>query len=286
MTTNEVDRDKDIVETSGIDTKSFEDNPVVLWAHDPSQPPIGTVTDMERQPNMLLGTVKFADTSMGNEIFKLYADGIMKTWSIGFQGTSVDYLKDAEGDITGYHFQKSELYELSAVPVPANPSALVRACKGIKDLTTRKELEKLIPKKKEDTYLLIDTETRLVVDGEEKELKGISLSSFTKTTQEAGLAGKLPVDVSFSDQKGHVKICFEILQKNEEVITECKIKSISVVISTQKAEALTLEEEPSRKSEKVEDQEIVEEDCPKAKGDELKAIAEMKESLLKSISFC
>ena len=78
MTTNEVDRDMDIVETRGIGTAAFEENPVVLWAHNSSEPPIGNVTELEKMDNMLLGTVKFADTPRAKEIFSLYEQGMNK----------------------------------------------------------------------------------------------------------------------------------------------------------------------------------------------------------------
>ena len=38
ISTEVVDRDRDIIQTKGWDLASFEKNPVVLWAHDHRQP--------------------------------------------------------------------------------------------------------------------------------------------------------------------------------------------------------------------------------------------------------
>ena len=123
-TTPAKDRYRDIVEPRGGDLKAFRANPVFLWAHDYSQPPIGksvkeTVTDQGIE-----FTIQFATTEFANEIFQLYRDGFLKAASIGFVPLEWENLGDG-----GYRYTKWELLELSAVPVPANPEALALAVK-------------------------------------------------------------------------------------------------------------------------------------------------------------
>jgi len=289
MTTNEIDRDSDIVETRGIDTKSFEQNPVVLWAHNPSMPPIGVVTEIEKMDNMMIGTVKFADTERGNEIFKLYEDGIMKTWSIGFRGTQIEHVKDADNNVLGYHFKQSELYELSAVPIPANPSAMVKAFKTIKDEDLKKELQELIEAEKTmDGYISIGKELSICLkqeDGEMKkaELESISTSAFSKTSKELS---KVPVSFEFSEDAvgAETKTFFDVLKKNGDVITECKIKSVTIVFSLTKAQTAPLTPtEPSRTATVAEGDEEAKAKAVKATEDTMKAMFTMRESILKSI---
>jgi len=285
MTTNEVDRDKDIVETSGIDTKNFEENPVVLWAHDPSQPPIGAVIELDKQKNMMLGTVKFADTPRAQEIFDLYEQGIMKTWSIGFSGKQIDYLKSEEGDIMGYHFKESELLELSAVPIPANPSALVRACKNLKDNELKEQFQKILeestqkPEPKKGSFSIDGEKRTLTVDGEEKDISILCDSAFKKSSKEAGSAGKVPVTVSFGEEKG-IEITFEVVKEEDEKITECKMTSVCVSLTREEKSDTLTHEEPSRDDE--ESSEDVGDESSAATDEMAKSLAEMRETLIKS----
>ena len=278
MTTNSVDRDRDVIETKGIDTTSFEENPVVLWAHDSRQPPIGVVTDLVKSDNMLTGTVKFADTLRGQEIFKLYKDGIMKTWSIGFQGIDVDYRVDKDGDIEGYNFKSSELLELSAVPVPANAEALTRAYKGIKDESLKEALSSLIPEKKIKGKVSIDTETKIFMQDENDVYvlseKVMGDTSFEKTLKEKGKDTGIISEISLEASKGQTEIFFDVIKEEDGVIKECRITEIKIFVPT--LETLTPEEEPSR------DESVIEEEDAQclANKEYLESIAKMKESIL------
>ncbi len=124
ISTNAVDRYKEVVDPEGMDAKNFKKNPVVLWAHDYSTPPIGKALWVKKEGNGIVSKVKFANTKMGQEIFQLYRDGFMKTFSIGFVPIETE-----EGDRDNPKsprrtYKKWELLEYSAVPVPANPEAL------------------------------------------------------------------------------------------------------------------------------------------------------------------
>jgi HK97 family phage prohead protease len=132
ISTRSVDRDGDIVEPEGIDFTNFKSNPVVLWAHNPSQPPIGKIEELYVSPTGVMAEIKFAETAFAKDIFNLYADGFLNAWSIGFSALKghTEPRLDEDGRTQGYVFRKTELLELSAVPIPANPEALTRSMKS------------------------------------------------------------------------------------------------------------------------------------------------------------
>lgn len=246
MTTISVDRDGDIVETKGLDTKEFEENPVVLWAHNSSIPPIGKILELRKESDHMRGIVKFAKTAMAEEIFQLYVGGFLKTWSIGFGIDDLDFIEEDGGSVTGYHIRKSRLYELSAVPVPANPEALVRACKGMKDEDLRKTLFKAADykeKKAKGTYIA-DTGEVTMEDAEEGKDMTLAPTAFAKTIKEAGSAGKIKVTVEEAEVPSTV-IEFEVVKSEGLQITECKINNVRIALCQKDATPLT-PLEPSR----------------------------------------
>jgi len=133
ITTRSVDRDGDIIEPEGIDTTNFDKNPVVLWAHNYSQIPVAKITKLYTNPQGLLAEIVFAEHSFAKDVFNLYADGFLNAWSIGFVGQKgyVEPRLDEDGRVQGYVYNKVELLELSAVPIPANPEALTRSFEGV-----------------------------------------------------------------------------------------------------------------------------------------------------------
>jgi len=161
MSTRSVDRDGDIVEPKGMRMENFQSNPVVLWAHDKKAPPIGRVKEVYVSDDSVLGNIEFdRDDPFAMMIFNKYAKGFLNAWSIGFapEAKTVETISDGDGQVTGYHFKEAELLELSAVPVPANPQALVREMKdvdaglakrfvdGLEDDALKREIEKVFTK--------------------------------------------------------------------------------------------------------------------------------------------
>lgn len=128
------DRDGEIVNPQGIDLNAFQRNPVLLWAHDYRVPPIGKVLEIVKQDNRILFRPKFAiDISdHAKQIFALFKEGYLNAFSIGFMP------KERQGNI----YTKSELLEISAVPVPANSNALVLARSAGFDAGLIDEIEK------------------------------------------------------------------------------------------------------------------------------------------------
>jgi phage head maturation protease len=150
MTTDTVDADDEIMLPGGADLSRFEKNPVLLLCHGYGQPgshhplPIGRVVGTKKRPNGILGQVKFAEsTAMGREVKGLFQEGMFRSFSIGFRSLESSPLTREEaasradwkaafertrGKILVH--RKWLLLELSAVPLPANPDALVTTFKS------------------------------------------------------------------------------------------------------------------------------------------------------------
>ena len=128
--TDAVDRYGDVIQQDGWQLDNFQKNPVFLWGHDSSAPPIGKVSSISVASNRLIATVQFATADiypLADTIFKLYQKGFMNAVSVGF--LPIDYEIDTPDDDSasplGVRFTQVELLEISAVTVPANPEALV-----------------------------------------------------------------------------------------------------------------------------------------------------------------
>jgi len=122
------DRMGEVLLPAGADLKNYNKNPVVLWAHDYSRPPIGRAMWTKRTQDGVLSKVQFAGTPFADEIYQLYKGGFMKAFSVGFIPKEWE---DGDGEKKPKRtFQKWEMIEFSAVPVPANPDALGLAMKS------------------------------------------------------------------------------------------------------------------------------------------------------------
>jgi hypothetical protein len=140
-----VDRYGDIIEVAGWDLANYKNNPIFLWAHNSSMPPLGRAVSVKKTAEALVFQIKFAAREeYGGEwpavapspetIYSLYLNGYLRATSVGFSYIEREPIIDPKNDgrQTGWRFLKQELYELSAVPVPANPEALMLAVqKGI-----------------------------------------------------------------------------------------------------------------------------------------------------------
>lgn len=161
VATEDVDRDGEILDIKGLDIKKFQQNPVVLWAHDYSKPPIGRAEKLTKKADgSLVAKIKFAitESDFAKEVYALYKGGFLNAFSIGFIPSEAD----------GNRFTKSEMLEFSAVPVPANPNALMTA--KAKGIVSDKTIEKLELEEEE-------------IDEDEVETKTITVD--TKTLDEA-----------------------------------------------------------------------------------------------------
>lgn len=130
ISTAAVDRDNDTIDPKGWDLSSYMKNPVVLWAHDYSQPPVGKAVNIKSTASGLQADVEFLPQGVSpfaDMIHDMCKGGFLNATSVGFRGMEYDEAKDRKG----YDFKKQELLEFSIVPVPSNPEALAQ--RGIKN---------------------------------------------------------------------------------------------------------------------------------------------------------
>jgi len=126
--TEMVDRDGEVIRMNGWQLKNYRKNPVFMWAHDYHSPPIGRANLVHTDARGLMFQVEFADEEtypFADTIYKLYKGGFLKATSVGFIPLEWEDGKDDKAPRRIY--KKQELLELSGVPVPANPEALVSA---------------------------------------------------------------------------------------------------------------------------------------------------------------
>lgn len=129
------DRDRDIISVNGWELDNYMKNPVFLWAHDYSVPPVGKAVSVFKENGKLMFDIQFPDKDVypfADMVYNLYKGGFLNATSVGFIGKEAELREDTEvADLPewqrGVRFMRQELLELSAVPVPSNPSALHQA---------------------------------------------------------------------------------------------------------------------------------------------------------------
>lgn len=145
ISTSTPDRVGDVIVPRGLrNANEYLRNPVVLWAHQRSLPPIGTCERLTIEPDRIIAETKFSSSSpFAQDVFKLYAEGVLRGWSIGFVPARIQPIEPSrEQPHGGNCYPEWDLLEYSAVPVPENPQALTLAVrKGlIKDIDLRRWL--------------------------------------------------------------------------------------------------------------------------------------------------
>jgi HK97 family phage prohead protease len=129
ISTSAMDRDTDTIDPKGWALDNYLKNPVVLWAHDSSCPPIGKSIRTAVEKGKLVSTCKFAPreiSEFADMIFQMYLEGYLNAVSVGFRALEYDYSEE-DSRPWGVDFKRQELMEYSCVPVPSNPEALVDA---------------------------------------------------------------------------------------------------------------------------------------------------------------
>jgi HK97 family phage prohead protease len=124
--TEDEDRDKDIIRQDGWDLKNFKKNPMIPWSHDYWGVPIARSlrTWVDHDAKKLLFKPQFDsedETSM--KLFGKYKNGFLTSFSVGFRGIEFNYRDEEDRWWGGIEFLKQELLEISGVTIPANPNA-------------------------------------------------------------------------------------------------------------------------------------------------------------------
>ena len=233
ITTGSKDRMEESVDPNGIDLKNFQKNPVVLWAHNYDQSPIGKALWVKKcfekdvkVASGLISKMQFADTDFGKEIFKLYQGGFMKAFSIGFipkqivrnyQQEGYDKTKDPYMTIS-----KSELLEYSAVPVPANAEALALAMsKGIISEKTKTMLETIDTE--EDIVSEFNNEEQVVEPVEQKSI--VDKSALEEFTAENKLLLEKIEALNLDNSALRLKL-FNLLNENKQKPSEISVDDV------------------------------------------------------------
>ncbi len=116
------DRAGDVIRAEGWDLENYRRNPVVLWAHRHDLLPIGKTIDIWVESGALFATVEFARTEFARQIQKLFEGGFLRGVSVGFRALKTSARSGMKN--RGTIFEKQELLEISAAPVPMHPDAL------------------------------------------------------------------------------------------------------------------------------------------------------------------
>lgn len=130
-----IDRMGDTIAADGWELTDFLANPIALWAHDSSSPPIGKAFDVSIEGPRLMGTIAFAAPdvySFSDTIYRLAIGKFIRAVSVGFIPIEYSFVENDPDRGWGIDFKRQELLEISVCPVPANPHALEEArAKGI-----------------------------------------------------------------------------------------------------------------------------------------------------------
>lgn len=135
-TTPSVDRVGDIIEPEGV---KFANPMPFLWQHNHDQP-IGTVTfdpptksGVKFQAKLPIIDEPGTLQDRINEAWQSMKAGLVRAVSIGFRPVEYSFM-----DNGGIRYSQVDVYELSAVTIPANSEALITSVKSI-DAALRKE---------------------------------------------------------------------------------------------------------------------------------------------------
>jgi HK97 family phage prohead protease len=156
ITTDTVDRDREVLVPQGCNVKEWEVNPVLLWMHDPHQP-IGMGSNVRRRERSIEADFTFAarPKDYEGEWFPDYARGLVEAGVVRAVSVGADYLAGGYRQATArdremYGMEcervvsKWKLFEVSLVSIPANPDALLSAVrKGYVTRAAVKQFDKI-----------------------------------------------------------------------------------------------------------------------------------------------
>ena len=122
ITTSEIDRTNENIETSGVDTATWEKTGMpVLYGHDYSGLPIGKGLSFKEMKKKITSRFQLAieEYPFAKTVADMIKGGYLNAVSIG--GLVREWSEDYKTIV------KMEMVEFSVVPIPANPSALITA---------------------------------------------------------------------------------------------------------------------------------------------------------------
>jgi HK97 family phage prohead protease len=115
-------------------------NPIVTWAHDIREIPIGKTVTAEVRPQGLWVQIQFGSSPRCLEVYEAVRDGRVRSLSVGFYGQQTeDWGRWAEIDGKSvWEWHRVDLWEIAVVPLPANFAAQITVAKalGLDDMRT------------------------------------------------------------------------------------------------------------------------------------------------------
>jgi HK97 family phage prohead protease len=162
ISTGAVDRDGDRLDPQGWVLDRFKKNPVVMWSHAYSQPPVAKCTEIRVTRTGLEATAEFPPRGMyefSDTVFDMLKGGFLSGVSVGFRPIEFEESRVRKGR----DYRRQELTEFSLCSIPSNPDALVRRSadawvKSIKDWAAHspspKKEDPIMPRDNKDEIVL------------------------------------------------------------------------------------------------------------------------------------
>lgn len=131
ISTADVARDGAVIEPRGWRFENYDRNPVVLWQHDRSRPPIARAIPSERivTEREVIDVHEFARHAEAELIWELVAEGFVNATSVSWIPGTTE-IRRIDGQDVLVFVDGHELLEVSYVTVPADPGALVLRADG------------------------------------------------------------------------------------------------------------------------------------------------------------
>lgn len=153
VSTITIDRDGDVLLPEGCDLTNYKKNPVVQWAHEYWELPIGKALWVKTTDEGVLSKTKYANTEFANDVWELKKGGFLNAYSVGFMPLetitdereieTIKTEKGINGDVRQI-ISKWELLEYSICPIPCNPDALTLMSKSVKSKEMKKMLKEIV----------------------------------------------------------------------------------------------------------------------------------------------
>lgn len=161
------DRDGEKLVPEGAVIENYKKNPVVPFAHDYRTIPPAKNMWIKRDEKGLIAKTVFAKNQRADELYRAYTEDVggtgplLSAWSVGFipidwEDTEAKAL-EKDPNLPKRTYNKWEMLEYSAVPIPSCPEALTIAVeKGLISEGLQKELEIEVVKDVEDKEIEVE----------------------------------------------------------------------------------------------------------------------------------
>jgi HK97 family phage prohead protease len=247
--TQDTDRGGDIIlaeawTKGGLD--NFNKNPIILFQHNGNRP-IGKCTEIRVVERGLEITAKI---SKSDPVAALIEQGVITAFSVGARIRDADYLKETGGLV----IKDAELYEVSAVSIPANQNALfsvVKSYGSIEELELyNKSIEKPIVEEKtiEERKSPMDKDEILKAIAEALAAQKAADATDAKTKEEERLrAEKIAKEAADAATAAVTSVVSSMTDRTEALVKT----AVEAAISGTQDQISTLQKELKEKNEEV-----------------------------------